>query len=241
MSDLDTLELLLQLQNVDSTLDQAAYRRTHLDERKAFDAARSATAAASNALAANVARRAAIDAEYAAIEQTGKAIDAKVARLEGQMRNVVVTREAEAIQREIATLRAERDHGDEGGLLLLDEAETLLDEVPDLQQRIDACSEAEAAARAVLAAAEAELDEQGSRLRAERSVLLEQLPTDLLSRYDQMRPAYKGVAVARLQGTRCTGCHLDLSRVEIEAVRALPSGEIPECPQCARILVPERR
>lgn len=241
MSDPSELERLLQLQTVDSSLDQAAYRKAHLDERASFNAAKAAADDARRILQANESRRTAIDLEYASLENAGKQIDTKVSRLEGQMRNVVVTREAEAIQREIATLRAERDHSDEQGLVLLDESESLLAAMPEVQARIDTAAAAEDAARAVLVAAEATLEEQTAALRTERAGLVEVLPGELLARYERMRPSFKGVAVAKLQGSRCTGCHLDLSRVEIEAVRAVPADEIPECPQCARILVQERR
>jgi predicted nucleic acid-binding Zn-ribbon protein len=235
MSDLERLH---QLQLVDSSLDQLAYRRNHLYERKQFDASRAGSAAARAALDANVARRAELDAEYARMEASGREIDKKVTRLEGQMRNVVVTREAEAIQREIATLRAERDRGDEAGLGLLDESETLSAAVPSLEATIASCAETEAACAATLRSTEEELDAQVQALRAERDQHATALPAALVARYEQLRPTFKGVAVARLQGTRCTGCHLDLSRVEIEAVRAVPAGEIPECPQCARLLAP---
>lgn len=241
MGDPTDLERLHHLQTIDSSLDQSAYRRAHLDERTAHQTAHAATAAARKSLESNEARRRAIDAEYGAIEQSGRQLEAKIARLEGQLRNVVVTREAEAIQREIATLRSERDAGDEQGLVLLDESESLAALVPALEAEIAALTETEHVAAAALAAAEAALDESVAALRSEREAVVASLPAELLARYEQMRPAFKGVAVARLQGTRCTGCHLDLSRVEIEALRAVPRDEVPECPQCARILVAEAR
>jgi predicted nucleic acid-binding Zn-ribbon protein len=48
----------------------------------------------------------------------------------------------------------------------------------------------------------------------------------------------KGVGAARLIGHRCDGCHLELSPVEAEHIRALPDDTIATCDQCGRILVP---
>lgn len=234
MSDLERLH---ELQLADSALDHMAYRRAHLEERVAFTAAHERTLADRKALAANVARRDDLDRQYAALEATGREIDAKVTRLEGQMRNVVVTREAEAIQREIATLRAERDAADEQGLVLLDESESLSADASKLGERIAEAEAAEAASAAQLAVADAVLDAEAAELSERRTQLAGSLPEALVSLYETRRPSFKGVAVAKLQGTRCTGCHLDLSRVEIEALRAVPTDELPECPQCARILV----
>ena len=45
------------------------------------------------------------------------------------------------------------------------------------------------------------------------------------------------MAVAHLDGNRCTGCHLDVARADLDSLRALPAGEIGECPLCGRYLV----
>ncbi len=234
MSDLERLH---ELQLTDSALDHMAYRRSHLEERVAFNATQAHTQGTRKALAANVARRAELDRQYAALEASAREIDTKVTRLEGQMRNVVVTREAEAIQREVATLKAERDAADEQGLVLLDESETLSAAAALLEAEIAEAETAEGSAAAVLAVADAALDAEAAGLSERRRELAAGLPGALVSLYESRRPAFKGVAVAKLQGTRCTGCHLDLSRVEIEALWAVPQDELPECPQCARILV----
>ena len=51
-------------------------------------------------------------------------------------------------------------------------------------------------------------------------------------------PGLKGTGAARLVGTHCDGCHLELSSGEVEKIRALPPGEVATCEQCGRILVP---
>lgn len=231
------LERLVELQEIDSALDHSAYRRAHLAERIRHRELSAATAAARTALARNLERRAALDSEYSALEAHGREIDTKITRLEGQLRNVIVTREAEAIQREIGLLRSERDADDERGLLILEENEALAAAAAALQGEIDTASTAESDAVTALAVADAVLDQEVAELASRRSALAAEVPGTLLAEYDSRRPAFAGVAVARLQGTRCNGCHLDLSRVEIEALRAVPSDTLPECPQCARILV----
>ncbi len=52
-------------------------------------------------------------------------------------------------------------------------------------------------------------------------------------------PASVGVAVARLVGNHCDGCHLTLSAMELDRIRHLPAGEVVTCEQCGRILVHE--
>ena len=64
------------------------------------------------------------------------------------------------------------------------------------------------------------------------------LDAGLLSRYERLRERFGGVAVARLEGTRCGGCHLDLSTAEVAEVRAAGPGQFADCPQCGRLLAP---
>jgi predicted nucleic acid-binding Zn-ribbon protein len=46
------------------------------------------------------------------------------------------------------------------------------------------------------------------------------------------------VAAAALNGSRCEGCHLDLSAAELDEVRAVArAGDVADCPQCGRLLV----
>jgi predicted nucleic acid-binding Zn-ribbon protein len=46
------------------------------------------------------------------------------------------------------------------------------------------------------------------------------------------------VAVARLVGKQCQGCHLELSAAEIDTVKdeAAESG-VTDCPDCGRLLI----
>ena len=73
------------------------------------------------------------------------------------------------------------------------------------------------------------------RSRAAEAALL---PTALADRYETLRARLKGTGAARLVGSHCDGCHLELSSVEVEKIRALPPGEVATCEQCGRILVP---
>ena len=45
------------------------------------------------------------------------------------------------------------------------------------------------------------------------------------------------MAIAKLNGLRCEGCHLDLSRGEVDQMKRLPADELVECPNCGRLLV----
>ena len=64
------------------------------------------------------------------------------------------------------------------------------------------------------------------------------LPSALADRYEILRAHLNGTGAARLVGSHCDGCHLELSSAEVEKIRALPPGNVATCEQCGRILVP---
>ena len=45
------------------------------------------------------------------------------------------------------------------------------------------------------------------------------------------------LAAATLAGSRCEGCHLDLSAAEVDIVKdSVAKGGLADCPQCGRLL-----
>jgi hypothetical protein len=83
-----------------------------------------------------------------------------------------------------------------------------------------------------------EIDASLAEAVSARSAEAALLPTALSARYETLRARLKGTGAARLLGTHCAGCHLELSSGEVEKIRALPPGQVATCDQCGRILVP---
>ncbi|MGB0737154.1 MAG: zinc ribbon domain-containing protein [Ilumatobacteraceae bacterium] len=229
-------EALLALQHVDTTADQLRHRREHLDERDRL-------ATASEALTAWEARRVELNERIASAsevvesaETEGERLAAESTRLNQQLRTVIAPREAEALQHEIENLAAQRSESDERGLMALGdqgEAETLLSEH---LAREGSIREALTLADERLQIAESGIDTELGELDGQRSTIRGELDGQLLSRYDRVR-AKVGVAAARLAGSKCEGCHLDLSAAEVDEVRRASDDSFPECPQCGRLLV----
>jgi predicted nucleic acid-binding Zn-ribbon protein len=92
-------------------------------------------------------------------------------------------------------------------------------------------------ARASLGVAETTVDRELAEVTAARPAALAPIPKAWLDRYEKLRAHLGGVAVATLDGPRCTGCNLMLPTRELEHVRAAAPEVIIECEQCGRILV----
>jgi predicted nucleic acid-binding Zn-ribbon protein len=229
---------VLALQRIDTSIDQEVYRRAHLAERDAAAAAEGALATADRRRAAIEARHTELESAVSDLERAGAAIVQQRTRLEGQLRTITAVRQAEALQHELATLAARRDELDDRELEHLEEQSTLAAERDELDATRPRLASAADEAAGALGAAEGTIDASLAALRRQRDEVAGRLDANLLDRYERLRQRFGGVAVGTLEGTRCSGCHLDLSAAELEAVRGTPTGEVTDCPQCGRLLVP---
>jgi predicted nucleic acid-binding Zn-ribbon protein len=88
-----------------------------------------------------------------------------------------------------------------------------------------------------IADTETVIERELAGVRAERDRAATGVPGDLLSEYERLRARLGGIAVARLNGTSCGGCHLALSAVEIDRIKSLDPDEAVHCEECGRLLV----
>lgn len=229
-------DVLVELQELDTTLDRLEHRRGSMAERTAFDEARSAFGAWQADVARLQGRIDQLGAEIEQAEADSAEIDRHRDRLRAQLRTVIAPREAEALQREMATLEERRSELDDRGLAALEEQAMVDDQLTVHRAREAGLRDALDAAEAAFSAAMAAIDAEVAVLTERRGPLREALDAPMLARYDRLR-GHLGVAVARLVGHRCDGCHLDLSPAEIDQIKEVGAGEPASCPQCDRILV----
>ncbi len=88
-----------------------------------------------------------------------------------------------------------------------------------------------------LAETEAEIEAELAEVHAQRAEAATGVPDELWPEYDRLRAQLGGVAIARLAGSTCQGCHLALSAVEVDRIRKLGTDETVHCEECGRLLV----
>jgi predicted nucleic acid-binding Zn-ribbon protein len=231
------LNELLALQRLDTAIEQANHRLTHLPEIERRRECMEVVSVLERRLADLEAELSLATTTLVEGERVTRDIDARVLRLEGQLRTVTASREAEALQHEIATLRLDREASDERGIVALEDSERLEQELAATTSEVVAArAELESVLgqlRAAQRAVQIEIEELSAR-RVEQTGLV---GGALGARYEKLRERSTRVVVATLNGSACGGCHLDLSQVEKEGLRRLPEDEIPECPHCGCMLV----
>lgn len=228
---------LLALQEIDSGLDAIANKRPRLPEVAAHQSATAALKSLRASIAAAQGRVTAAQSAIEAAEHASAELTKKRTRLEGQLKTVIAPREAEALMHEIATINAQRGGLDDDELAALDALGEGEAELATRQAELPGCESALADALSTLNAAAAGLDAEAADLTTRREAAVAQLSAEELTHYQQVRAQFGGIGVARLEGSHCSGCHMDLSPAELDGVKSAPAGEVSECPQCGRILV----
>lgn len=164
-------------------------------------------------------------------------IDEHRTKLQAQLRTVIAPREAEALQSEIDTLTARRSELDDTELSAMEEQTRLEDELAVLLGQEESLRGALLNADAALSAAEGDIDGELARIAERLDGLRANVDPAVLKRYDRLRGHFV-VAAATLSGSRCEGCHLDLSAHEVDDVKdEIQAAGVADCPQCGRLLL----
>ncbi len=232
-----TPETLLELQLLDSHIDLLRNRLPKLPEVVAAAAADAEVVDWERRHTAIQATMAELEATITATEHESAGIATKRARLDQQLKTVIAPREAEALMHEIALMNAQRSALDDVELEAMDALAAAEASLAEHGLREPLVREAAAAAGQSASVARAASEADIASSTESRDALRGHLDAAMLSRYDSMRASHNGVAVAKLNGLRCEGCHLDLSRGEVDDMKRLPAEEWVECSNCGRLLV----
>ncbi len=234
-----SLDDLLVVQELDTSLDQLRHRRTHLpqfDERAEL----ARTRAELDAVRAGVADRLhALRSEQKECEDHASLLEDKVKEVAASLYDgsVVSHKELESLQAEQASL-GERQRGfEDRALELMEAAEPVEEELGSVDARIAALQVEVDRVEEEIVVATAELDVQIEDLEGQRATAASSVAPQLLEAYEPLRSGLGGVAIARLVGARCEGCHLKIPSAELEAIRRAPADEPVSCPECMRLLV----
>jgi uncharacterized protein len=236
----DDLARLLAVQDLDTTITQLEHRRAALAET-------SGLAAVERQLDALEAERDDADARRAVLSATQKDLEEQIAAIR-ERRSTVETRmyaatgssarDLQAMNDEVRHLTERQSELEELELVAMLEQDPIDAELAALRERTVPLEAQGEDLRRQVAEAQVEIDGALSEAVGSRAAEAVLLPAALSDRYETLRSHLKGTGAARLVGSHCGGCHLELSSSEVEKIRALPPGEVATCEQCGRILVP---
>lgn len=228
---------LLELQDLDTTIDRLEHRRGQLEAGEDVAAPRAAMELAESRLGE---LRLALDAvlvEQRRLENEIDSMDRKAAADEKRLYDgsIANTRELEALQHEIANIKERKARTEDELLERMERRE-------DLETRAAAEDVEVASARAKveevggeglreLEQAEASLAEK----RAARAAIVPEIDEELLELYEDLRRQKHGIGAAALVDGVCQACHEKLSALELDRLKHAEG--VKRCEYCRRIVV----
>jgi hypothetical protein len=236
----DDLQQLLAVQDLDTSITQLQHRRDVLVESSGLAALEGRLAVLDAEQADAAARRGVLTATQKELEEQIAGISERRGVVEKRMYAATSSsgRDLQAMNDEVRHLTERRAELEELELVAMLEQDPIDAELAALRERLTPLETEAVELRRQVAESRVEIDAALAEAIVSRAAAAAELPTALADRYETLRSHLKGTGAARLVGSHCDGCHLELSSVEVEKIHALPPGEMATCEQCGRILVP---
>jgi predicted nucleic acid-binding Zn-ribbon protein len=228
---------LLMLQDCDSEVERLEYSKTTLPERVALIGIRERMQDLAAKTADFRVRKDAITAKQSDLQMEVNTVVARKKVFDRKMHSgeLLSSREIEAMNREIDNLgiRAEELQDKQFGLML--DLEGLEQELDELQAEVDQLSTRSDQLFKIADSKLNSLDAEVQSALKRRTGIEQNIPSDIISRYDTIRKRAGGVGAARLQDGKCSGCHLAVTPVSVVSTRV--AGSVAVCENCGRFII----
>jgi uncharacterized protein len=230
---------LLELADLDTELARLEHRRRTLPETAELERLTARSAEIRDAITLADTQLSDLDREQARaerdVEQVRVRIDRDRDRLDGG--KVSSARELESLQSEVTSLRRRQGDLEEVVLELMERREAAQAARDEAAANADTVAEETSTVSAQRDTLLAEIGDAAAKAGTTRASVAAGVPDGLLALYDKLRDSHGGVGAAMLRRGRCEGCHVSLSTVDLNAVRAAAPDEVVRCEECRRILV----
>lgn len=236
----DTLTHLLAVQDLDTSITQMEHRRDGLVATSGLAAVEAELAGLQSQRTDAEGRRGVLGARQRELDEQIAAITQRRDTVEKRLYATTSSssRDLQAMNEEVKHLTERRADFEEQQLVVMLDLDPIDAELASLRERMDPLESKATELRSQVDLERLELDASIASAAGTRVAEAAQLPGALAERYESLRTRLKGIGAARLIGSHCDGCHLELPSMEVERIRALPPGEVATCEQCGRILVP---
>lgn len=232
-------EQLLVVQGHDTLLDQLRYRYANNSLRTDLASVESEIAAIDGVIAEIQDRRHGLDRERKRLDDEVAKIQAKRDDINAKLYDgsITATKDLLAMQEEAKSLALRQTGIEDEELEFMEQIESVSGELRQYetsrQALLDKESSVTSELQTLLADIEAEMSSE-TELRAEGAASVQ---SELLSAYEKLRADLGGVAVAKLNGSMCDGCHMTLSAVTVDRAKNAPDDAVIHCDECGRLLI----
>jgi len=227
---------LLELQALDSRLAQLARRERELPERAALaalDADRTRLRADLASLRGTLEDA---QAELRRVESDVDSVTARVAREQERSLAATDAKQAQALERELESLRRRQADLEDIELVVMEKVEEHQAAVSGVQAELSELEQRRADAEHEIGAALGRIAADRETAAAERAALAAALPEELIALYERQRARY-GIGASLLRRRVSEAAGVELTADELQAVRAAAPDDVVLCPSSSAILV----
>lgn len=230
---------LLDLQELDTSLDRLAHRRRTLPELAEIERLEGRLTELRDAIVAAETEAGDLQREQKKAEQDVEQVRNRAERNQKRLDSgqVASAKDLSNLQAEIESLQRRQSDLEEVVLEIMERSEEAEAKISSL--RADQAAAEEELARLIERRDTAlrEIDDEAGATSSARTAVAKDIPDDLLALYEKLRAQFGGVGAAKLFRGTCQGCHLALNTVDLNNMRAAPEDEVIRCEECRRILV----
>jgi predicted nucleic acid-binding Zn-ribbon protein len=229
---------LLDLQALDTRLDQIAHRKATLPELAQLKVLDAEVSASNDD---RVRARTALDdvqREITKADTDVQLVRERSGRNQARMdAGQGTAKDMQALQHEVDSLARRQSALEDIELEVMERAEGLAAEVGRLEAVCTGLTVRGDELRAVSDKALAELDAEVEQIGRSRADVVAGVGDDLVALYEKIRASSGGIGAAVLRQRRCEGCNLELNQVDMDTFTAAAQDEVLRCEECRRILV----
>ena len=228
---------LLDLAGFDQSINAAEHRRANLPELAVISAGNEKLTELRNT-------KVLAETEVSDLERATRKLDNEIdqvrSRAERDAQRLASgagnAKDMDNLQHEITSLSRRQGVLEDEALELMEQKETADAALASAQAEFGRLEAEVVAATSIRDDQFADIDDEVGRHRKDRAELVGGLPTDLAALYERIHKSGK-VAAAKLNGSRCEACRMDLDSMELSGINAAPSDDVVRCPECGAILI----
>jgi len=228
--------ILLDLQALDTRLQQLARRADRLPEREVVEALAGQRTELERGRAEQFGAAEDARLELKRTEADVEVVDARIARDAERLRTSSSPKDVAALEQELEALGRRKSDLEDIELAVMEtneERETALTASREALAALDGRIAEATTARDAAAAA---VDDERAQVAGQRSALAERVPADLLALYEKQRERY-GVGASLLRGGVSLASGVALNSSDMAVVRAASQYDVLLCPDSNAILV----
>ncbi len=229
---------LLDLQGLDTRLDQIAHRKATLPELAQLRVLDAELSVLNDDLVRARTALQDVQREITKADTDVQLVRERTTRDQARMdAGQGTAKDMQALQHEVDSLARRQSALEDVELEVMERAEGLAAEVSRLEAASIEMTARADGLKAVRDKAVSELDAEVEQIVLSRADVVAGVGDELVALYEKIRASSGGIGAAALRHRRCEGCNLELNQVDINRFTAAAPDEVLRCEECRRILI----